>query len=372
MSIKIFNNIQKKTIGLNKYIDPVFLLIIICILMYSVFVLWSASGQNIHLIERKIIQITIGLIVMILMSQIPPYVYENFIFYVYLLCLLLLLIVDIYGYTSKGAQRWLDINILRFQPSELIKLVLPIMISSFIHRNIIYSKTYKGICTILILIFIPAILIAKEPDLGTAILVAISGILVLILSGLNWKLISLIFINIFFCMPIIWHFFMQKYQKSRIIMLLYPSKAPFSIGYHITQSKIAISSGGLYGKGWLHGTQSKFGFLPECHTDFIFAVLAEELGLIGIFILFFLYFALILRGLLLSLSSTNVFGRITISSLMLMFLIYIFINVGMVSGIVPVVGVPLPIFSYGGSSLIVSMAGFGIIMSIHSYRNNII
>jgi rod shape determining protein RodA len=217
-------------------------------------------------------------------------------------------------------------------------------------------------------VFVPTLLVAAQPDLGTAILIAASGIFVLFLSGMSWKLIACAAVLVAAFIPILWFFLMHDYQRDRVMMLLNPESDPLGAGYHIIQSKIAIGSGGFSGKGWLHGTQSQLEFLPERHTDFIFAVLAEELGLQGVLVLLALYLGLITRGLVIAAKAQTTFGRVMSGGLMLIFFVYVFVNIGMVSGIVPVVGVPLPLVSYGGSALIVLMAGFGIVMSIHTHR----
>ncbi len=358
---------NKRSIWAKIHIDPTLLLLIIALLIYSTLVMWSASGQNIGMIERKISQIIIGLIILGVMAQIQPRSYENWAPYLYVTCVILLVLVDIFGQISKGAQRWLDLGLVRFQPSEVAKIAVPLMVARFMHRNVCPpSLTNTGIA--LSLIFFPALLVGAQPDLGTSILIATSGLFVLFLSGISWKLITIACLLLGCFIPVLWFFLMHDYQRNRIMMLLDPERDPLGAGYHIIQSKIAIGSGGVLGKGWLHGTQSQLEFLPERHTDFIFAVLAEELGLIGVLILLILYLLLIMRGLMIAARAKTTFGRVIVGSLMLILFVYVFVNIGMVSGIVPVVGVPLPLVSYGGSALIVLMAGFGIIMSIHTHR----
>ncbi|MXP51464.1 rod shape-determining protein RodA [Pantoea sp. SoEX] len=368
MSIRISNEkIKKKSLWARFHIDPFFMFTIIILLIYGSIIVWSASGQDIYTIERKLSQVIIGLITMIILAQLPPKIYEISAYYLYLICVILLVIVDIYGQVSKGSQRWLDLGILRFQPSEIAKIAVPLTVTRFIHSDF-HKLNFQKIFVALIFILIPTILIAIQPDLGTSILVAISGLIVLFISGIDWKFIFISLLLIILLSPIIWLCLMQDYQKERIMMLFNPNSDPLGAGYHIMQSKIAIGSGGMYGKGLLEGTQSQLNFLPERHTDFIFAVLAEELGLMGIGILFLLYLVLIIRGLMLALRAPNSFGCIIISTFMLILFIYVIINVSMVSGVLPVVGVPLPMVSYGGSSLIVLLAGFGIMMSIDTHR----
>ncbi|MEQ9916231.1 peptidoglycan glycosyltransferase MrdB [Pectobacterium aroidearum] len=358
---------QKGSFWAKIHIDLPFLLCILALLGYSLFVLWSASGQDVGMMERKVIQIVLGFTVMIVMAQIPPRVYEGWAPYLYVFCVILLLIVDIFGQISKGAQRWLDLGFIRFQPSEIAKIAVPLMVARFINRDMC-PPSLKNTAIALVLIFVPTLLVAAQPDLGTSILVALSGLFVLFLAGMSWRLIGIAVLLLAAFIPILWFFLMHDYQRARVMMLLDPESDPLGAGYHIIQSKIAIGSGGLSGKGWLHGTQSQLEFLPERHTDFIFAVLSEELGLIGVLILLAMYLFMIMRGLVIAANAQTSFGRVMVGGLMLILFFYVFVNIGMVSGILPVVGVPLPLISYGGSALVVLMAGFGIVMSIHTHR----
>ncbi|TBL38805.1 rod shape-determining protein RodA [Hafnia alvei] len=361
------DNQQKRSIWAKMHIDLPFLLCILSILAYSAFVMWSASGQDVGMMERKIGQIFMGLCVMLVMAQIPPRVYESWAPYLYVFCVILLILVDAFGQISKGAQRWLDLGFVRFQPSEIAKIAVPLMVARFINRDVC-PPSLKNTGIALILIFMPTLLVAAQPDLGTSILVAASGLFILFLAGLSWRLILVAVLLVAAFIPILWFFLMHDYQQARVMMLLDPESDPLGAGYHIIQSKIAIGSGGFGGKGWLHGTQSQLEFLPERHTDFIFAVLAEELGLVGVLVLLGLYLLTIMRGLMIAAKAQTTFGRVMVGGLMLILFVYVFVNIGMVSGILPVVGVPLPLVSYGGSALIVLMAGFGIVMSIHTHR----
>jgi rod shape determining protein RodA len=358
---------QKGSLWTKMHIDITMLLIVLALLVYSAFVIWSASGQDVGMMERKLAQIAGGLVIMLVLAQGPPRVYESWAPYLYIFCIFLLVLVDVFGQVSKGAQRWLDLGFVRFQPSELAKIAVPLMVARFINRDIC-PPSLKNTAIALVLVFVPTLLVAAQPDLGTAILIAASGIFVLFLSGMSWKLIACAAVLVAAFIPILWFFLMHDYQRDRVMMLLNPESDPLGAGYHIIQSKIAIGSGGFSGKGWLHGTQSQLEFLPERHTDFIFAVLAEELGLQGVLVLLALYLGLITRGLVIAAKAQTTFGRVMSGGLMLIFFVYVFVNIGMVSGIVPVVGVPLPLVSYGGSALIVLMAGFGIVMSIHTHR----
>lgn len=358
---------QKRSIWTKIHIDLPFLLCILALLGYSLFVMWSASGQDIGMMERKAAQIAIGLAVMVVMAQIPPRVYEGWAPYLYIVCVILLIMVDVFGQISKGAQRWLDLGFVRFQPSEIAKIAVPLMVARFINRDMC-PPSLKNTGIALILIFLPTLLVAAQPDLGTSILVAASGLFVLFLAGMSWRLITVALVLLAAFIPVLWFFLMHDYQRARVMMLLDPESDPLGAGYHIIQSKIAIGSGGLSGKGWLQGTQSQLEFLPERHTDFIFAVLAEELGLIGVLILIAMYLFVIMRGLVIAANAQTSFGRVMVGGLILILFVYVFVNIGMVSGILPVVGVPLPLISYGGSALVVLMAGFGIVMSIHTHR----
>jgi len=358
---------QKRTIWTRIHIDPLFMLIILALLTYSAIVIWSASGQDPGMMERKLGQIAMGTVIMLVMAQVPPRVYESWAPYLYIVCVILLIAVDAFGHISKGAQRWLDLGFVRFQPSEIAKIAVPLMVARFINRDVC-PPTLKNTGIALVLIFMPTLLVAAQPDLGTSILIAASGLFVLFLSGMSWKLIGVAVLLVAAFIPVLWFFLMHDYQRDRVMMLLDPESDPLGAGYHIIQSKIAIGSGGLRGKGWLHGTQSQLEFLPERHTDFIFAVLAEELGLVGVLLLLLLYLLLIMRGLIIAARAQTTFGRVMSGGLMLILFVYVFVNIGMVSGILPVVGVPLPLVSYGGSALIVLMAGFGIVMSIHTHR----
>lgn len=359
--------LHKGNFWIKFHIDPIFFLIVLLLLIYSMLIVWSASGQNYNIIIKKFFQIIIGLIFMIGIAQYPPRIYETWSPHLYFLCIVFLCFVDFYGSYTNGAKRWINFGIISFQPSEIAKLSVPLLISRSLNRSS-YPPILTQLCMTFLLIFIPTLLIVMQPDLGTAILVVFSGLFIILISGITWKTISFIFFLIFTSVPVFWYCVLQNYQKNRIITFLYPKHDPLGSGYHITQSKIAIGSGGLYGKGWFNGSQSQLDFLPERCTDFIFSVLAEEFGFLGVLILLILYLLLIIRGLIIAIRIKNSFGRFTTSALIFIFFIYIFVNISMVSGILPVVGIPLPLISYGGSSLIILMSGFGIIMSIYTHK----
>lgn len=334
---------------------------------YGIFMVYSASGGSSPMLIRKLTQVCLGFGVMIVISLFSPRFYMKIAPSLYTIAIILLLFVDIFGVTSKGAQRWLDLGLFRFQPSEIMKIALPLMLASFLDKRFL-PPSFKDIIITLVLIAVPVLLIALEPDLGTAILVGLSGIFVLFLSGISWKYISGGVIAVVSFVPVMWMFFMHDYQRKRVLTLLDPTTDPLGSGYHIIQSKIAIGSGGFWGKGFMAGTQSQLEFLPEPHTDFIFAVLAEELGMIGVLFLLAIYLFIIMRMIYIATQAKSNYGRILVGGLAMVFFIYILINIGMVSGLLPVVGVPLPLFSFGGTSFLSIMLGFGLIMSIYSHN----
>ncbi|NAW64474.1 peptidoglycan glycosyltransferase MrdB [Photobacterium halotolerans] len=358
---------SKATLSDRLHIDVPLLLGILTLMGFALVVMYSASGQNLDMMERQAVRMLLSLAVMFILAQIAPRHYEAWAPYLFGVGLLLLVGVLLVGEISKGAQRWLDLGVVRFQPSELIKLAVPLMVARFIGNQPL-PPSLKNIIIATLMIFVPTILIAKQPDLGTSILIAASGVFVLFLSGISWRIIIFAGMLIGAFIPVLWFFLMHDYQRTRVLTLFNPESDPLGAGYHIIQSKIAIGSGGITGKGWLHGTQSQLEFLPERHTDFIFAVIAEEWGLSGVIGLLALYLFVIGRGLLLASRAQTAFGRMMAGSIVLSFFVYVFVNIGMVSGLLPVVGVPLPLVSYGGTSMVTLMAGFGILMSIHTHR----
>ncbi|MGD8812553.1 MAG: rod shape-determining protein RodA, partial [Thioalkalispiraceae bacterium] len=271
------------------------------------------------------------------------------------------------GEVGKGAQRWLSLGFFRFQPSEIMKIAVPIMIAWYLADAVLPPRRLQ-LLTALTILVIPTLLVAKQPDLGTALLIASSGIFVLLLAGLQWKLIFGSLLVLVASTPLAWNYLLHDYQRQRVLTFLNPENDPLGAGYHIIQSTIAIGSGGLYGKGWLNGTQSHLDFLPERSTDFIFAVFGEEFGFLGILLLLVIYGVIIVRGLIIANQAQDTFTRLLAGSLVLTFFVYIFVNIGMVSGILPVVGVPLPLISYGGTSMVTLLSGFGILMSIQTHR----
>lgn len=333
---------------------------------FGLLVLYSATGEDIAQVQRQLIRLAVALFIMLLVAQIQPITLRRWGPWLYGLGILLLAAVLLFGHVGKGAQRWLELGFFRFQPSEMMKLTVPMMIAWYLAERPLPPKSLRLLAAAT-LIVIPVLLIVKQPDLGTALLVASAGIFVLFLAGISWRLIGGLAIALAAAAPALWYL-MHDYQRQRVLTFLNPESDPLGSGYHIIQSKIAIGSGGLYGKGWLNGTQSQLEFLPERHTDFIFSVLAEEFGLIGILVLLSLYLFIILRGLYIATKAQDTYARLLAGSLVLVFFVYLFVNTGMVTGLLPVVGVPLPLVSYGGTSLVTIMASFGMLMSIHTHR----
>ncbi|PJG83145.1 rod shape-determining protein RodA [Caviibacterium pharyngocola] len=342
---------------------------LVVISAYGLLVLYSASGANEAMFRNRVIQVSLGFAVMLVMAQFSPKFYQRVAPYLFGAGIVLLILVDLIGTTSKGAQRWLDLGILRFQPSEIVKLAVPLMVAVYLGKRALPPKL-KDTFIALGLILGPTLLVAIQPDLGTSILVSASGVFVVFLAGMSWWLILTAVVALVGFIPIMWFYLMHDYQRTRVLTLLDPEKDPLGAGYHILQSKIAIGSGGIWGKGWMQGTQSQLEFLPEPHTDFIFAVLSEEHGMIGFAVLMAIYLFIVVRGLMIGVNAQTAFGRILVGALTLIFFVYVFVNIGMVSGILPVVGVPLPLMSYGGTSFVTIMAGFGLIMSVHTHKEH--
>lgn len=361
------HGIARMSIMAQWHLDmPLILGLILCLIL-SLFVLYSASGQHIEMLERQLMRTGMAFCAMLLFAQIPPKYLAKFAAPTYLFAVFLLLLVEFFGDISKGAQRWLDLGIMRIQPSEFLKLVMPLTIAAFLSRDNMPPRTINVLLAFVMLL-IPTALIALQPDLGTAILVVVSGFIAIFLAGLSfWWLIAGCIAGAV-ALPVMWNYVLHDYQKQRILTFINPESDPLGAGYHIIQSKIAIGSGGIYGKGWLQGSQSQLDFLPEPHTDFIFAVLAEETGLIGFIILMAIYCFIISRCIYITLRARNNFDRILAGTYTFTIPFYIFINIGMVSGILPVVGVPLPMVSYGGTSMVILTITFGIIMSIHTHK----
>jgi rod shape determining protein RodA len=349
------------------HIDIPLFIILLLISLLSFVILYSAGSQEIGLLVRQAFRVGLAYLLMTVLAHINPYQFKRYSALLFGIGIALLVAVLIMGHIGKGAQRWLDLGVFRFQPSEMIKITTPMMIAWYLADHALPIKPQQLLISG-VLILIPTLLIAKQPDLGTAILVASSGAAVLFFAGLSWRFILAIIASLSALAPIVWHYFLHDYQRARIITLLDPEADPLGKGYHIIQSKIAIGSGGIYGKGWLGSKQSELEFLPESSTDFIFAVFAEEFGLFGCLGLIALYLLVIGRCLYIASQAQDTYSRLLAGSLAFTFFVYVFVNIGMVIGVLPVVGVPLPMISYGGTSVVTLLAGFGILMSIHTHK----
>lgn len=351
---------------LRWHLDLPLLIGLLACSMLGLGVLYSASGQSLETVIDQGLRQLIGLVALIVIAQIPPHWFRTIAPWAYGAGIVLLLLVWLVGDAANGAQRWLDLGFVQFQPSVMMKIAVPLTIAAYLHERPLPPNWHDLGAAVAILVA-PVILIANQPDLGTALLVIASGGFVLFLGGLRWRVIIMLLLFAAAIAPLVW-FNMHDYQQERVLTFLNPSRDPTGAGYHIIQSKIAIGSGGLFGKGWLNSTQAHLNFLPESETDFIFAVFAEEGGFLGALTLLALYGFVIGRGLLISVRSQDTFQRLVAGGLSLTFFIYVFVNIGMVIGLMPVVGVPLPLLSYGGTSMIIVMSTFGILMSIHSHR----
>ena len=348
------------------HLDKPLLLGLLLLAGFGLIVLYSAEGQNFKMIFHQLLRFGIAFLLLIGIAQISPQRFLMLAPWLYLVAMLLLIAVMVVGDTGKGAQRWLNLGILRFQPSEILKLIIPMTVAWYLHHRTVPPTFLEfGVC--LIIIGIPVLLTAMQPDLGTAIILICAGGSVLLLAGLSLKVIFTSLGLIAGGCPVLW-MFLHDYQKQRILTFFNPEHDPLGAGYHIIQSKIAIGSGGFWGKGWLNGSQAHLNYLPEHATDFIFAVVGEEFGFIGCSILLISYSFVIGRALYISMTATDTFSRLLAGSICVTFFLSVFINAGMVAGILPVVGLPLPLVSYGGTAMVINMLNFGILMSIHKHR----
>ncbi len=350
------------------HIDGILLLLLLLLATGSLFVLYSASGKNLDLLMKQASSFGIGLVAMVVIAQFEPRFMARWVPLGYLCGVGLLVVVDVMGHNAMGATRWINIpGVIRFQPSEFMKILMPATMAWYLSKRTL-PPSLKHVSVSLGLIVTPFVLILLQPDLGTSLLILASGAFVLFMAGLQWRWIAGAVAAVAPIAVAMWFFVMHDYQKRRVLTFINPESDPLGAGWNIIQSKAAIGSGGVFGKGWLLGTQSHLDFLPESHTDFIIAVLAEEFGLIGVCLLLLLYILLIARGLVITVQAQTLFGKLLAGGLTMTFFVYVFINIGMVSGLLPVVGVPLPFISYGGTSLITLLSSFGILMSIHTHR----
>ena len=346
-------------------LDPITLFLLMLIIGFGLVVLYSASGQDTGMVERQAIRLGFGLVVMLVISQVPPRILRDWAPWIYGLGVILLLATWVLG-VGRGTQRWLDFGVIRFQPSEIMKLAVPMMVAWYLHPRVL-PPSLKATGISLGILIIPTLIIARQPDLGTSLLVAASGIFTLYLAGLRWRVLFGFAGLAAAAAPLLW-LVMKEYQRDRVRTFLNPEADPLGQGWNIIQSKIAVGSGGWTGKGWLNGTQSHLEFIPERHTDFILAVLSEEFGLVGVVLLMLTYMLLIARGLHIASSARDTGSKLLAGALSLTLFVYVLVNGAMVSGVLPVVGVPLPLISYGGTSAVTLLAGFGIMMSIYGHR----
>jgi len=351
-------------VGLPR-LDASLLLLVLLVLAVGLAMVYSASGQDAVFVEGQALRLGLGLVVMMGLSQVPPRILRMWTPWLYGVGVILLLATWFVG-VGRGTQRWLDFGVVRFQPSEIMKLAVPMMVAWYLHPRILPPR-FRDLLVSLALMAIPAVLIVHQPDLGTAMLVAVSGGFTLFLAGVSWRIIFGFAGAGVAALPLLW-LFMKEYQRNRVRTFLDPEADPLGQGWNIIQSKIAVGSGGLTGKGFLNGTQSRLDFIPERHTDFILAVLSEEFGFVGVSLLLLLYLMIIGRGLVIAGLARDTYSRLLAGSLAMILFVYVVVNGGMVSGMLPVVGVPLPLISYGGTSAVTLLAGIGILMSVHGHR----
>ena len=359
---------RRATLLQRLHIDGPLLVLLLTLAAGSLFVLYSASGKSWDLLAKQATSFGIGLVSMIVIAQFEPRFMARWVPLGYVFGVVLLVVVDVMGHNAMGATRWINIpGVIRFQPSEFMKIIMPATIAWYLSKRTL-PPHLKHVGISLVLIGIPFILIVRQPDLGTALLILAGGTFVLFMGGLRWRWILSVLAAAVPVAIAMWFFIMHDYQKQRILTFLDPESDPLGTGWNIIQSKAAIGSGGVFGKGWLLGTQSHLDFLPESHTDFIIAVLGEEFGLVGVCLLLVLYLLLISRGLVITAQAQTLYGKLLAGGITMTFFVYVFVNIGMVSGLLPVVGVPLPFISYGGTSLVTLLSGFGVLMSIHTHR----
>ncbi len=347
--------------------DPWLFYAMLAVYIMSLFLLYSADGQDIGQLENKTLHTVLGFVLLWFIARTHPQTLAVFAPPMYIAGVVLLLGVHFFGVTVNGAQRWLDIGVVRIQPSEIMKIGLPMMVAWFFQRYEMSLRWYHYLAAIA-LVLVPGVLILKQPDLGTAILIMASGLFVVFFAGLPWKVIFAAIIGFVAALPLIWNYGMHDYQKTRVLTLLDPTKDPLGAGYHILQSMIAIGSGGVWGKGWLNGTQTHLDYIPEATSDFIFAVYGEEFGLIGNILLLVIYLLILGRGLYIAAKAPTLYSRTLAGALTMTFFCYAFVNMGMVSGILPVVGVPLPLVSYGGTATLSIMVVLALLMGISNQR----
>ncbi|MCV6613593.1 MAG: rod shape-determining protein RodA [Cellvibrionaceae bacterium] len=352
------------------HVDIPLLLSLLVLTAFGLVVLYSAAGESKHYVQRQAIFIGIGYVGMFVIAQFQMSLLQRWAPWFFAAGLVLLGLVLVMGTGAKGAQRWLSIGGFRFQPSEALKLAVPIMVASYLGERVL-PPSFRHILATLMIIALPTVLILEQPDLGTSLLVAASGLIGLFFAGLRWRYILGVGLLALIGAWPMWQYVLRDYQKQRILTMFNPEADKLGAGWNIIQSKTAIGSGGFYGKGWMNGTQSQLNFLPESHTDFIIAVLAEEFGLVGTLLLLVVYSVIIARGLFIAIRAQSSFNRILAGSITFTFFVYVFVNISMVSGLLPVVGVPLPLVSYGGTAIVTLLLGFGLLMAISTERRRV-
>lgn len=361
---------RRGSIWTRLHIDPPLLFLLLALTVYGLVVLYSASGENRNFLERQAVIFLLGYAALFVVAQVRLNTLVRWSPWLWAFGVGLLLLVMFFGVGAKGAQRWLSVGGLRFQPAEVMKIALPVVVAGYLSQRHLPPR-FKHVFWTLILVFTPTLLILQQPDLGTALLIAFSGLAVLFLAGLRWfYIVGALTLALGSIYPM-WEYVLRDYQRQRILTLLNPEADKLGAGWNIIQSKTAIGSGGLSGKGWMQGTQSHLDFLPEGHTDFIIAVLAEEFGLFGVLALIGIYLLIIGRGLTIALNAQDTFGRLLAGSITLTLFVYVFVNMGMVAGLLPVVGVPLPLVSYGGTAMLTLMIGFGLLMAIATQQRRL-
>lgn len=348
------------------HLDKTLFFAVLGLAVISLFVVYSATGEDMRATLSHLIRLLLGFAVLLTLAQVRPEILERWSPYIFIGGMALLIAVLAMGVIGKGAQRWLHLGVLRFQPAEIMKLAVPMMLAWYLARDDLPPSLLR-LALAFLMMAVPTFMIIKQPDLGTAVLVLGGGVFVLFLAGLRWRIILIFFAVIAIAAPFAWHH-LHDYQQQRVLTLFNPEADPLGAGYHTIQSMIAVGSGGVYGKGWLNSSQAHLDYLPESSTDFIFAVFAEEFGLIGSLLLVVIYTVIVARGALIAYLAKDTYTRLLAGSLTLTFFLYFFVNMGMVTGILPIVGIPLPMMSYGGSSIVTVMAAFGILMSIHTHR----
>jgi rod shape determining protein RodA len=359
----MINQLQRRFMT---HLDPMLMGALAALMLVSLILIYSASGSSVDRVLGQLANIIVAFAALWLVANMPLHYLIRSAVPIYILGMVLLLGVAFFGEINNGARRWLNLGVATIQPSELMKIAVPLMMAWYFERHEA-TLALKNYFFATLLLVVPAALILRQPDLGTALLISASGFYVLFLAGLNWKVIVGLFVTAIGSAPFLWHV-LHDYQRQRLIMLLDPSQDPLGKGYHTIQGMIAVGSGGVLGKGYLNGTQTHLEFLPERTTDFIFAVYSEEFGLLGNLLLLSIYLFILWRGFIITANASTYFTRLMAGSITLTFFTYTFVNMGMVSGILPVVGVPLPLVSYGGTSMLTLYLGFGMLMSIHSHK----